>query len=415
MDFRKLSDWIEAHEDDMVELQRALTALPALGPESDGDGEWEKARSLEDYLRGIGLDHVEHYDCPDERVPDGSRPNFIASLPGPAGEPALWILTHMDVVPPGERLPDGSWKGWDGDPYTLRRVGDLLIGRGVMDNQQALVSAVFAARAALESGVAPARPVKLFFVSAEEVGSAYGLDYVLRTAPDLFRPEDLFVVPDWGKPDGAQVEVAEKSLLWFECHVTGKQAHASRPDLGVNAFRAAAELVGMIDKSFHERFDRVNHLYDTPGSTFEPTRHGANVPNVNTMPGEEVFAFDCRVLPCYGLDAVLACVAAECRRVDAMHRTQTELVVLGRRDAPEPTSTDSEVVKRLSAAVRAVHGLTPEPTGTGGQTVAAPLRARGLQVACWGTMLETAHAINESCSIAHMVADARVFAHMMVA
>jgi len=415
MDFQQVSDWIEAHEDEMVELQRELTARPALGPENGGTGEWEKARFLEDYLRRHGLDQIEHYDCPDDRVPDGSRPNFIASLPGIEGQPALWLLTHMDIVPPGEMLPDGSWKGWDADPYVLRRMGDLLIGRGVMDNQQALVSAVFAARAALESGNAPARPVRLFFVSAEEVGSGYGLGHVLKSAPDIFGAEDLFVVPDWGKPDGAQIEVAEKSILWFECRVTGRQAHASRPDMGINAFRAAAELVGLLDRSFRERFDRTDHLYDTPCSTFEPTRHGANVPNINTMPGEELFAFDCRVLPCYELDAVLACAEAQCRRVDGMHGTRTELLVSARSGPPEPTSPDSEVVRRLCAAVQAVHGLTPEPTGTGGRTVASPLRARGLQVACWGTMLETAHAINESCSIAHMVADARVFAHMMVA
>ena len=38
----------------MVELQRGLTAIPALAPENGGDGEWEKARFLEDYLRRHG-------------------------------------------------------------------------------------------------------------------------------------------------------------------------------------------------------------------------------------------------------------------------------------------------------------------------------------------------------------------------
>jgi len=413
MSLRKISKWIEAHAEEMVQLQTELTAIPALGPENGGTGEWARARLLEEYLRSHGLDDIDHYDCPDPRVPEGSRPNFAVSLPDPQDGPALWLLTHMDIVPPGERLPDGSWKGWAGDPYTLRRADDLLIGRGVVDNQQSLVGAVFAARALLETGVAPARPVRLLFVSDEETGSRYGLGYVVHTADELFHTDDLIVVPDWGNPEGDQVEIAEKSLLWFECSVTGRQAHASQPGRAVNAFRAAAELVFLIDRALHMRFDRVDHLYDTPASSFEPTRHGANVPNINTIPGNETFAFDCRVLPCYELDAVLACVEVECRRADAIHKTETRLIVQARQDAPPPTSADSEVVRRLQTAVEAVHGFKSKPVGTGGMSVASPLRARGLQVACYGTTLNTAHGPEESCSIAAMVADARIFAHMM--
>lgn len=414
MEFEGISDWIGAHVDEMVDLQRELTARPALSPENGGAGEWQKARFLEDYLRQHGFEQIEHIDCPDDRVPEGSRPNFIASLPGPQDRPAVWVLTHVDVVPPGEQLPDGSWKGWDSDPYELQRLDEVLVGRGVVDNQQPMVSAVFAARALREGGVVPAQPVRLLFVSDEEMGSRRGLLHVLREAAGMFGPDDLFIVPDWGKEDGAQIEVAEKSGLWIEFYVEGRQAHASRPDHGINAFRAAAELVGLLDTRLRERFDRTDHLFDTPACTFEPTRHGANVPNVNTIPAEEVFTFDCRVLPSYDLDAVLACADAQCRRIDGMHGTTTRMEVLHRQDAPPPTRSDSEVVRRLTRAVELVYRLTPVPTGTGGMTVASPLRERGFQAAAWSTAHECAHQVNESCAIADMVGDARVFAHVFM-
>ena len=167
MNFERVSEWIGRHEGEMVELQAELTRRPALGPESGGQGEWAKAAFLEEYVRGAGLTDVAHYDCPDSRVPEGSRPNFSAAVRGSKDAPCTWVLAHMDVVPPGEQDPDGTWKGWDGDPYEVRRVGDLLVGRGVGDNQQAIVSSVFAARALIECKTVPPHAVKLLFVSDE--------------------------------------------------------------------------------------------------------------------------------------------------------------------------------------------------------------------------------------------------------
>ena len=77
MDLEKVGDWIESHVEAMVELQAGLTSRPALGPENGGTGEWEKARFLEAYLLEHGFGEAEHYDCPDERVPEGTRPNFV--------------------------------------------------------------------------------------------------------------------------------------------------------------------------------------------------------------------------------------------------------------------------------------------------------------------------------------------------
>jgi len=412
MDFSILSEWIATRSAEMVQVQSELTRRPAIGPDNGGEGEWQKAQFLEAYLREHGLGDIEHYDCPDDRVPERSRPNLVVKLPGMKQAPAIWVITHMDVVPPGQRLPDGSWQGWESDPYTLRRAGDMIVGRGVSDNQQSIVAAVFGARALVEHGVTPPHPVRLAFVSDEETGSKRGLGYLLEEHADLFAPEDVLVVPDAGSEDGSMIEVAEKSVLWLEFRVRGKQAHASRPDLGINAFRAASWLVNVLGNGLKDRFDRVDHLYQPPYSSFEPTLHRANVPNINTIPGEDVFGLDCRVLPAYSLDSVLDYVQAQCRRTDGGFGTTTELVIKNRFDAPPATPPDAPVVRLLDAAIREVYGVEPKPMGIGGMTVAALLRQRGLPAAVWMTASGTAHQANEVCSIANMVGDARVFAHV---
>jgi succinyl-diaminopimelate desuccinylase len=412
MDFERISEWIGQHREEMVELQRELTRRPALAPESGGEGEWEKANFLEEYVRNAGLGEITHYDCPDKRVPAGSRPNFSASVPGRTDSPCVWVLTHMDVVPPGERLPDGTWKGWDGDPYQVGRVGDMLVGRGVCDNQQSVVSSLFAARALIENNLVPPHAVRLLFVSDEECGSERGLQYVLQKHRDMFGEKDVIIAPDGGEPDSSMIEVAEKSVLWMEFRVRGKQAHGSRPDLGVNAFRAASTLVSRLDERLHRRFDASDRLFEPPTSTFEPTLHEANVPNVNTIPGEDVFCFDCRVLPRYDLEELLTYVEAECRSLDGHFGTKTEVVARNRFAAAPGTSATSTVVKLLEAAVRDVYGVQPRTMGIGGQTVAAFFRNEGLPAAVWMTASETAHQVNETCSLEHMVGDARVFAHV---
>jgi succinyl-diaminopimelate desuccinylase len=190
MDFQQVSDWIASRQDEMVELQRELTARPALGPENGGKGEWEKARFLQEYLAAHGLNQVRHFDCPDDRVPEGTRPNFSVTIQAGEPGPRQWIMSHMDVVPPGERLPDGSWKGWGDDPWEVQLLDDMVVGRGVSDNQQAIISSVFAARALVENGLKPVREVKLLFVSDEETGSRHGLIHVLQQDGGPFLKDD---------------------------------------------------------------------------------------------------------------------------------------------------------------------------------------------------------------------------------
>ncbi len=411
-DFQTLSEWLETQVDGMVALQAELTRRPAIGPENEGRGEWEKAQFLEEYLAGCGIGDVRHHDSPDERVPEGTRPNFVAALPGLQEKPCVWVLTHLDVVPPGEQKADGTWKDWHSDPFTLRREGDLLFGRGVTDNQQSIVSSVFAARALLENDLTPPHPVRLLFVADEETGSALGLDYMLRGHGDQFSPEDIIIVPDAGNEDGSLIEVAEKSVLWIEVNVRGKQAHGSVPQRGLNAFRAASRLVCRLDEALAARFDAGNELFRPPRSTFEPTLHAANVPNVNTIPGEDLFCMDCRVLPDYGLDGVLECMREQCRKIDDEMSTRTEVKVRNRMDAPPATPADAPVVGLLQAAIREVLALEPETAGIGGMTVASFFRRHGLPAACWMTSGGTEHQANESCAVGDMLGDARVFAHV---
>lgn len=392
-----------------LELQSGLTSFPALAPESGGEGEEMKAAWLEERLRSFGLTDIEHVDAPDARVPSGKRPNMIVRVPGRTGR-TLWVLAHLDVVPPG----DVSL--WSSDPWTVTRDPsdpDLIYGRGVEDNQQAAVSAILVAAELKAKGITPELGLGIILVADEETGNKYGIEHVLAHRPDLISADDLVLVPDFGTRDGTLIEVAEKSTLWVKVTVTGRQCHASTPDEGKNALVAASDMILHIQDEMEARFADRNPLFTPDRSTIAPTRHDANVPNVNTIPGKDVFFVDSRILPHYDLDDVLAAMRAFMEGIAEKHGVSVELEVVNREAGPAPTPVDSPVVTALRDAVFKVYGIRCREGGVGGGTVAKQFRVRGIAAAVWCRVLDNCHVPNESARLSHAVGDAQVYAHML--
>ncbi len=402
--FTQLCETIDSYRDEAIELQRRLTAFAAVGPESGGPGEWPKALYLKDYLETLGVDGIAEYNAPDDRVPEGSRPNLLVWIKGAGRGPRVWIMAHMDVVPAGDLAL------WDSDPFQLVVDGDRLVGRGVEDNQHGLVAGLLALKAFRATGLEPAGDFGLVLVSDEETGNEQGIGYLLKQE-GLFRPDDIIIVPDAGNPEGTMVEVAEKSILWLRFKTLGQQCHGSTPDQGKNAFVAASHLVVRL-RELYRTFDRRDEVFDPPTSTFEPTKKEANVPNVNTIPGDDVFYMDCRILPDQPVDEVIERVQALAAAVAREQGVRIEVELVQRHDAAPATATDAPVVLALGAAIRAVHQREPQPMGIGGGTVAAWFRLAGLPAAVWGTIDETCHQPNEYTHLTNQLADAKVLAHV---
>jgi succinyl-diaminopimelate desuccinylase len=403
----RLKQAIDAKRDLAVELQRELTALPALAPENDGTGEKEKAHKLAEWLVRLGLPEPLGVAAPDPRVPGGERPNLVVTLPGRTKDRSLWIMSHLDIVPPGEA------KLWSSDPYRLVVDGDRLVGRGVEDNQQGLVASVLAAVALQELGLEPATTVRLLFVSDEETGSAHGVQHVLAAAPHLFTTADAALVPDHGAADGSEIEIAEKSILWLRFTTKGRQCHASTPEKGVNAFAAGSLLVVRLGE-LAGRYPAGDPLFDPPVSTFTPTKKEANVPNVNTLPGEDVFYLDSRILPHYDLDGVMAHIRTIADGVENEYGVTIAIETVQRASSPA-TPADAPLVTALGRAVTEVYGVKARTVGIGGGTVGAFLRRKGIATVVWSRLDGTAHQPDESCQLSNLLGDSLVMASLMAA
>lgn len=384
-----------------------LIRIPAIAPENGGEGELKKAERLTQTLVSIGFDKIERHDATDARVPSKLRPNIVAYYNGLDSAEKLWIVTHLDIVPPGE---ESLWTVTE--PYEPRIKDERIYGRGSEDNTQSMIASIFAVKALKELGVRPRRTIALVFVADEEQGSKYGIQHLIRQ--NLFKPEDLIIVPDGGEGDGGFIEIAEKSALWFRIRTIGKQAHASRPGMGLNAHRVGMQFALALDKMLHEKYSEKDKYFVPPESTIEPTKKEANVDAINIVPGEDVIYFDCRILPCYNLEDVISDINDLAKQFKGKTGADIKFEPVQKTVAPKPTDAKAKIVKMLAEAIKAVRKVEPRIGGIGGGTCAAYFRRIGVPAVVWSTIDETAHQPDEYAKIENLVNDAKVYASLAI-
>jgi len=404
--FDRLARRIEQFRDEMVDLQVRLCAIPAIAPSSGGEGEAKKADFLVEFLKANGFVDVTLIKAPDLDAPAGYRPNILAYCRGKSSARTIWVMTHTDIVPPGEMSL------WHGHPYKAWVEKGRVYGRGVEDNQQDMVASLYAVKALQAEGILPNYDIGIALVADEETGSRKGIDYVVQNYK-AFRKQDLIIVPDAGNATGTMIEVAEKSILWLKIKTLGKQAHGSTPEKGINSFKAASFFIAALNE-LYKIYPGRDRLFDPPISTFEPTKKEANVPNVNTIPGEDVFYLDFRILPKVKVQDVEKSIRTIAAGIEKKFKVKIHSEVQQRAAAAPPTPVQAPVVQALKRAVKAVYKKEAKPMGIGGGTVAAVFRRAGFSAACWSKLDETAHQPNEYCIIDNMVGDAKVYGHIFL-
>lgn len=391
---------IESYTDEMVKTLSEMIGIPAISPKSGGAGESKRADFLAKRLEGWGLE-VKRYEYADET---GTKRPSLVSRYGKGKRP-IWIVAHMDTVAVGDR---GLWST---DPFKAVVKDGRIYGRGTSDNGQSLVGSMYALRALMDINAELKYDFGLVLAADEEIGSVYGMQKLMDEG--IFDKDDMFLVPDFGSAEGKLIEVGEKSILWLKVTVTGKQVHASTPEMGENAFRYAVKFLGTVDERLHGKYNASDPLFGPPTSTFEMTKHEANVSSVNIAPGVDVSYIDCRILPRYNSDDVLNDMRSIASGKE-FSNVKIDVEEFVRVDSAPSTSPDAEIVRLLDEKILKLRGIKTVKKGVGGGTCAAFPRARGMQAAVWSTEEDVAHQPNEYARINDLVEDSKVFANLFI-
>ena len=196
--------------------------------------------------------------------------------------------------------------------------------------------------------------------------------------------------------------------------MVGKQTHASLPNKGLNANRVGVQLAVALDQMLHSKYNFEDKFFDEPKSTFEPTKKEKNVDAVNIVPGEDIFYFDCRILPNYNVEDVLADVQKAADELGSKTGAKIEIEIIQKQAAPDVVERNSEVVLLLKKALEMNRGIDVTVWGIGGGTCAAFFRKKGLPAAAWSTIDEVAHQPDEYAKIQNIIDDAKIFALMAI-
>ncbi|MDX8520259.1 acetylornithine deacetylase [Mesorhizobium dulcispinae] len=264
-----------------------LVAFPSVAGRANGDiAGWIEAYLAEHGAKATLL-----------AGPEGDRSNLFATI-GPADVPGYILSGHMDVVPAAEPQ-------WSSPPFALRREGECLYGRGTTDMKGFLAAAL--AAVPILAGLRLARPVHLAFSYDEEIGCR-GVPHLIARLPELCaKPLGVIV----GEPSGLRAVRGHKGKAAARVIIKGRSGHSSRPDLGLNAIHAMADVlsaaVSEAERLTHGPFDEA---FEPPYSSLQ-AGVVAGGQSVNIIPDICTLDLEARAIPGIDPASLLAPVKAQ--------------------------------------------------------------------------------------------------------
>jgi acetylornithine deacetylase len=371
---------------DAIALARALVAIdsrnPTLAPDSKGEAEC--AHALASVLESWGFS-VRLADV----VP--GRPNVIARI-GPPETPALLFNGHLDIV---------GVEGMVHEPFSSSVRDGRIYGRGSAD-MKAGVAAMCAA-AALGTNSSSRRQILITAVVDEEYESlgtrALIEEGVTAEMAIITEPTRLAICP------------AHRGFAWFDVHFTGRAAHGSRYDIGVDAITHAGLLLAELHRLEQTRESGFRHPL-----LGRPSLHASTIAGgvgMSTYPESCDLAIERRTLPGETVDDALAEINDACARVRKNNPWFDASITLKTAQLPSDVPEDSLIVRTVRTAIEQEH-LTARVEGLSAWTDAALLNAAGIPTVCFGPGdISLAHAAEEYVPVDEIDQATRVLARVV--
>jgi acetylornithine deacetylase len=318
---------------------------------------------------------------------------------------SLILNGHVDVVPPA------AMELWSSPPFSPRRDGDWLYGRGAGDMKAGLVAIVGAVRALREAGVQLRGDVHLQSVVEEECTGNGALACVL----DGVRADACVIT----EPHPDHFTIAQVGVLWFHVDIAGHPVHAAYAGTGANAIDAAQVVLDALR-------ELEVQLNADPPPPYDTIEHPINLNPGVISGGDWASTVSAR--------CTLSCRLALYPGVSPRELQDRVEEVVGRAAANHPflrshpprvrydgfvcegatVSVDEPLVAVLGRAYADVHGKPPALRPTTATTDARHYLRSEIPTVCFGPRGEAYHGIDERVSLSSMHACAEVLARFVL-
>jgi acetylornithine deacetylase len=352
-------------------LTRALVRVDSRNPTlvAGAPGEAPCAALLRDVLDAWGFRTEVHEAAP-------GRPNLVARIGGSAADAgrSLMFNGHLDVV---------GVEGMIHPPFTADERDGRLYGRGSADMKGGIAAMCAAALRAARAG---ARGEIVIAAVADEEYESLGTRALLARGVRA----DACVVTE---PTRLAIMPAHRGFVWIEVEITGRAAHGSRWDIGVDAIRHAGLLLAELDAHDADVLPLRTHPLLGRGSLHASLIEGGI--GMSTYPDRCVLKLERRTIPGESALDAIGEVQRACDRIRARRPTFAAEVRLLVTQGPSDVAVTSPLVQGLDAALRA-SGERVAVAGMSAWTDAALLNDAGIPAVCFGPGdISLAHAAEE--------------------
>ncbi len=428
-----LNQLIEQYKEEMTETLAQLVQIPSvIDMESASDGApfgAEIRRALDKIMelgKNMGFE-VKNYD------------GYAASIECPGEGKEIGILSHIDVVPPGN--------GWKKEPFVPVIEDGKMFGRGTIDDKGPMLAALYAMKAVRESGLPVSHHVKHIIGCDEETGHRCIRYYLTKEkGPDMgFSPDGMFSVihaekgilrfgikKEWKDMDtsgltlrkiqGGSVVNAVPNIarVWLSdqeepTEFCGVSAHAMQPWLGENALLPMIDFLRkqpFSDRSVTAFFENLYELFSDGwegknlGIACEDQLSGKLTMNLGIINMEDNVCqvkVDIRCPVHVDLQTIWKTIRLTCQR----YGLETELFQM--RDALY-VPKDTELVQKLLGVYNEMMDAKEEPITIGGGTYCRDVE----NFVSFGPVFpgepELAHEADEFIDLEKLVTTAKLYA-----
>ena len=318
------------------------------------------------------------------------RDSVVGVLKGSGGGKSLMLNAHIDTV------------GVEGmaEPFSAVVRDGKLYGRGAFDMKGAMAACIAAMKILVDNKIALRGDVVISGVADEEFTSIRMSDVIEAY------PVDAAIVTE---PTHLQICLAHKGFVWIEIETSGRAAHGSRFELGIDANMHMGRFLAELDHYQQTLRSSAPHALVGPPSLHAATLRGGT--GISTYAASCTLEIERRTIPGETEADVMAPLQKMIDRLAAADPNfKATLKTTCVRDAFE-VPRDASIVQTLAKASTAVLGKQPDFMGDTPWMDSALLAKAGVETVVMGPAGAGAHADEEWVDIASVEKLAEILAH----
>lgn len=245
----------------------------------------------------------------------------------------LVVSGHLDVVTAGDESE------WTYPPFGGEIHDGKMYGRGTTDMKAGLCALIIAMIELKEEGANFKGKIRLAATVGEEVGM-YGSKQLVEEG--YIDGADGFLIAEPSSSN--RIINAHKGSLQYEIIATGKPAHSSMPEIGIDSIQLMVDYINETNKRFAKAFNEAENKQ--LGKTLNVNTVIDGGTQINSVAGKTILKANARCVPEVNNDKVVEIIEEVISDLNSKNQGKLELNIL--QNNPNAVSEkDNDLVKAI--------------------------------------------------------------------